>query len=375
MFDNSVCKAIKIEYLSSKLMALNSFNKDFCKGDLLKDKLKTLSNCLTPKMSYVAKPVYIQNGFYNNCQNHELGKISIPVSSWAQAVVIALVILLVLFPSMALAAQGNISSSNSNFSLEQVLKTFESQILSMRHTIYLFSNNLILYFGIFAISCRGIYLILKQGTLVTFTFEFVKLIFIFGLVRFFLLNGYDFATDLINSLLTLVNGNSNIGTPTTQSLNDFFEFLSDFARTLAPNNAIFFVVFMVLMYVAISFLFLLYIIRYLSVLFILVFGSVSIAFAIFKPTRFIVFNFLALSLGSALKFVALCFVIRIGQEILVAMINSMRVDIMMGFTISLQDAGFVLLICFLICSAAFYLPILLSRVCSPMLAIQSPIRC
>lgn len=258
--------------------------------------------------------------------------------------------------------------------LAQILRAFEAEILAMKRSIYIFSKNLIFYLGVLAIACRGIYLILQQGTLFTFAVEFVKLIFLFGLIRFFLLNGYDFATDIINSLLSLINGNSLGNMTTTQTLNEFFEFVADFAQTLSPNNAIFFAIFMVLMYVAICFLFILYIVRYLSVLFILVFGSISIVFAVFRQTRFIVFNFVSLALGCALKFVALCFIIRVGEKIVSTLITNMRMDIITGLTLSLQDAGFVLLVLFLVCAAAFYLPMLLSKICMPVLTTPSPIR-
>lgn len=261
--------------------------------------------------------------------------------------------------------------SSDNFNLAVILNAFESQILAMKHPIYLLSKNLIFYLGVFAITFRGIYLILQQGTIISFTIEMVKLIFLFGLIRFFLLNGYDFASDIINSLLLITSKDSSSFKPSTESLNEFFEFVSDFAQTMAPNNALFFMTFMVLMYGALCFLFILYMIRYLSVIFILVFGSVSIVFAVFRPTRYILCNFISLSISIALKFVALCFIIRIGQEITKSMISSLRIDVMMGATISLQDAGFVLLVFFLICAAAFYLPILLSNICMPLVSSRS----
>ena len=105
--------------------------------------------------------------------------------------------------------------------LAQILRAFEAEILAMKRSIYIFSKNLIFYLGVLAIACRGIYLILQQGTLFTFAVEFVKLIFLFGLIRFFLLNGYDFATDIINSLLSLFNGNSLGNMTTTQTLKPY----------------------------------------------------------------------------------------------------------------------------------------------------------
>lgn len=267
-------------------------------------------------------------------------------------------VLLVLGYSQSVWAAAN----DLNIDLSEIVDMFVYYILDLRPIISEITNNLIFYLGIFTITIKGISLIYKQGTLMLFAFEMVKLIMLFGLTYFALHNCYEFTKDLVDSFVIIIDSYTNLPSLNNLSLDDFFKLLSAFAHNFLHKNTFLCTLFMFVMYICIGVLLIQYALSYLSLLLNLVLGTICIACISFPPLRFVAYNFMLHLISGIVHFCSLCLMLRIIELVTSTLVIRLNAALLVGNNITVQNIVTIITVMAFLCFVSYSIPKRLANV-------------
>lgn len=293
--------------------------------------------------------------------------VSAPVSQAVGAILYKPLLQLLSLVMLLISGNAYAATGDLNLDFTEIIELFVSYMLEMRPIISEQTSNLIFYLGVFTITLKGISLIYKQGTILLFASEMVKLILVFGMTYFMLHNFYELAKDIIDSFLLMIDQNTDLPNLSSLSINEFFKLVSACAQNFMHKNTFIAAFFLFAMYICIGVLMILYALSYLGLLFNLIMGSICIACLSMPAIRFIAFNFILSICSGIVHFCSLCFMLRITEFITAQIFAKLNAALLVGDNIHLQSIATIIITMCLLCFLSFSIPNKLSSIFSTAL--------
>ena len=279
-----------------------------------------------------------------------------------------LLCLLLLWTVSCSLAHAAPTSASLHLTIADIVYLYEQEILQLKDNVVFYATMLLYSLSGFAIVLTGINMIfLHQGSIQSFALSMVRLCLIIGIFKFFIINGYDISRDIMASLTDMAyGGQSHSGYQDILSiLRDFFLLAEEYVKTLSTRNIFFFLFFMVPFFVIIVLIIINFVLNYIIALFVSVMGVLVVALGALPFTRGFALNYLHMVIAYGLRLFSLCFLYRIGQNVIADMIAHLRYILEQGEMITMQDAGLVLFVLSFILFLSYTMPSIISRLIQP----------
>lgn len=245
----------------------------------------------------------------------------------------------------------------------EVMQAFTAELMHLQSNLQNFANHLLFGLGTITVVLTGFALIFKNRMdMSSFMGSMIYLILLLGVLKFFILNGYEVSRDILNSfsMLPLV-GNSTWDQSFSTLLDDFFKLIESFAAVLVTKTSLIFVVFLLINYSLLCLFLIKFAITYLIAMFTALSGIIILALGALKITRHLALSYFICVISQGLKLFALSFIFNAGHSIISAMLIAMQSQIAMGQIVRLQEIAMVTFVMMFIVILSYTLPQSLSN--------------
>lgn len=270
---------------------------------------------------------------------------------------IGLILCLVLEPSASAAP------ILPQITFNEVIQVFARELLHLQSNLQSFANHLLFGLGTITVVLTGFALLFRNRMdMSSFMGSMIYLILLLGVLKFFILNGYEVSRDILNSfsMLPLV-GNSTWDQSFSTLLDDFFKLIESFTTVLVTKTSLIFVVFLLINYSLLCLFLIKFAITYLIAMFTALSGIIILALGALKITRHLALNYFICVISQGLKLFALSFIFNAGHSIISAMLIAMQSQIAIGQIVRLQEISMVTFVMMFIVMLSYTLPQSLSN--------------
>ena len=297
---------------------------------------------------------------YGNAQPNKSAMHTLYVSG-AYLVLTALVLAL-----MSIECKAASTSLSDEISLAEVLKLYEYKLLDMRMSIMSFCQTMMFYLGAISLVIEGSKAILRHADYFYIFIAMIRIILTFGAIYFLIFNGYEFASDVINSLIQLGAGDEHRGNleGMLQLIESFFTLADNYAKQMAGKSKVYYYVFLTVMFVLLVAFILRYVTLYVWSMLLCVAGMILIPFGALASTRGLAISYFRAVLATGIALMTLTIIYIIGIDVIRLLTIRINNYIASGGTIHLQDAGYIVMVMLFVVSMGFKLPSMMSSLVS-----------
>lgn len=293
----------------------------------------------------------------SHCSRNHCSRISCNRHKW-----VGLIILLLLMVTCFIAipeAQAGVGLQGS-IQLTDIIGAYQYNISLLYTKIQSYATNILFALVGISMVLSGINLMfIAHGTIQTFALTVVRLCLVAGIFHFLIIHGYNIASDIINSLSSMAYNSGSSGNnyqDIALILNDFFQLLVDYSDLLSNSNIVFFMFFMVALFTIIALLIINFAVTYVVAAFVSVVGILVVGLGTFESTREFALNYLRMVIAYGLRLFSICFIFRVGHNIAHQLITYLTQCVNQGGEISLQDAGYTMLIMLFVLILSYTIP-------------------
>ncbi len=294
-----------------------------------------------------------------------------------------------------------------------MLKLYEYKLLDMRMSIMSFCQTMMFYLGAISLVIEGSKAILRHADYFYIFTAMIRIILTFGAIYFLIFNGYEFASDVINSLIQLGAGDEHRGNlegmlqliesfftlaaiyflifngyefasdvinsliqlgagdehrgnleGMLQLIESFFTLADNYAKQMAGKSKVYYYVFLTVMFVLLVAFILRYVTLYVWSMLLCVAGMILIPFGALASTRGLAISYFRAVLATGIALMTLTIIYIIGIDVIRLLTVRINNYIASGGTIHLQDAGYIVMVMLFVVSMGFKLPSMMSSLVS-----------